>query len=185
MTQIQKFRLFNKLKTVTRLNSVDGRKESPAEHSWSSLLLADFFLSQCDYGLDRLKVYELILYHDVIEIEVGDTPLHPNMHTKPTQAELADARVQLVKDLPEPLNTKFDSIFSEFSAQQTKEAQFVKAIDALDPLVHELDYKADWKGWSAEFLREKKLSYLEPFPEMKEVFLELLAYMEEQGYFRQ
>src|SRR3989338_3903155 len=79
MDEIHRFRILNRLKSIHRLNSVGDRKESSAEHSWSCLLLADFFLSKNDYGLDRLKVYELLMYHDVVEIEAGDTPLHPEL----------------------------------------------------------------------------------------------------------
>ena len=55
MEKINQFRTFNKLKTVYRFNSVDDRKESSTEHSWSCLILADFFLTQMDHNLDQLK----------------------------------------------------------------------------------------------------------------------------------
>src|SRR3989344_2474871 len=54
---IHKFRTFNKLKSVYRKNSVANRKESSAEHSWSCLLLADFFLSKLDLNFDEKREY--------------------------------------------------------------------------------------------------------------------------------
>ena len=76
MEEINKLRRLYHLKHVDRFNSVLKRKESSAEHSWSCLILADYFLNLMkDRDIDRLKVYELLLYHDVVEIEAGDIGL--------------------------------------------------------------------------------------------------------------
>ncbi|WP_457619098.1 HD domain-containing protein, partial [Lutibacter sp.] len=140
MDDINKFRIFNKLKTVYRFNSVENRKESSAEHSWSCLILADFFLSKFNFNLDRLKVYELLMYHDVVEIEAGDTPLHPEVKRLSKSEKEKKAMELLHKDLPTPLNEKFVKLFTEFEEQKTLESKFAKAIDALDAVIHELDY---------------------------------------------
>lgn len=185
MEDIHKFRTFNKLKSNYRLNSVEDRKESSAEHSWSCLILADFFLSKIDYNLDRLKVYELLMYHDVIEIEVGDSPLHPEIKRLDKAEDEKKAIEILYKEFPTPLKDKFIELFTEFEEQKTLESKFAKAIDALDAPIHELDYKQDWKGWSEEFLVSKKLKFFEEFPELKEVFLEIVVYLKKNNYFDQ
>lgn len=185
MEDIQKFRLFNKLKLVYRFNSVGKRKESSAEHSWSCLLLADFFLSKYDFAIDRLKVYELLMYHDVVEIETGDVPLHPEIQRYGKKEKELAAKKLLHKQLPAPLNDKFVNLFAEFEEQNTIEAKFAKAIDALDAEIHELDYKEDWKSWTEEFLINKKLEFVQEFPELKTVFFELLDYLKTNGYFNQ
>lgn len=87
--------------------------------------------------------------------------------------------------MPETLNTKFYALFKEFEEQKTKEAKFAKAIDALDAEIHELDYKEDWKGWTKEFLIEKKAHLFEEFPDLKKIFYELLTFMEQNEYFNQ
>tara|TARA_Y100000310_G_C20540428_1_gene743003 strand:- start:487 stop:996 length:510 start_codon:yes stop_codon:yes gene_type:complete len=169
------------------MNSVDTRKESSAEHSWGCLMLADFFLSQMnDHKLDKLKVYELLMYHDVVEIEAGDTPLHPEMSEiddKEKREKLAAEFLE--KELPSPINTKFKKLFVEFEAQETREAKFAKAIDCLEIEFHCLDYKYDWKGWTKEFLIKKKAKYFEDFPLLKKIFYEYLEYATENGYFNQ
>ena len=182
---INRLRIFNRLKSVYRASSVDKRKESSAEHSWSCLVLADFFLSLHNLPLDRLKVYELLLYHDVVEIEAGDSPLCPKIKVEGKEEKEKKAAAYLQKSLPEPLGDKFSELFREFEEGTTRESRFAKAIDALDPILHELDYKSDWKGWSEEFLIEKKLGYFEEFPELKETFYALLTFMKEEGYFEQ
>lgn len=185
MDNINKFRLFNKLKSVYRFNSVENRKESSAEHTWSCLILADFFIEQYDYGLDKLKVYELLMYHDVVEIYAGDSPMHPDKehHDKKDREEIAAKKLE--KDLPNPLNKKFLRLFHEFESMETKEAKFAKAIDALDSQIHEMDYKKDWKGWSKDFLIKKKNNNFKEFPGLKKAFDEILEYLEKNGYFDQ
>ena len=185
MEDIHKFRIFNKLKTIYRFNSVEDRKESTAEHSWSCLILADFFLSKIDFNLDRLKVYELLMYHDVVEIEAGDSPLHPEIKRLDKSEKEKKAMEFLHQELPTPLNDKFLKLFTEFEEQKTLESKFAKAIDALDAEIHELDYKQDWKGWSEEFLVTKKLKFFEEFPELKKVFFEILDYLKKNNYFDQ
>jgi hypothetical protein len=65
------------------------------------------------------------------------------------------------------------------------ESKFAKAIDALDAIVHELDYKEDWKGWTKEFIIEKKEKFFVHFPEIKKVFNEILDYMVTNNYIQQ
>lgn len=58
MEDIHKLRVFNRLKTVYRRNSVGNRKESSAEHSWSCLILADFFLSSEFFISQKSKFFD-------------------------------------------------------------------------------------------------------------------------------
>ena len=181
--ELNKLRIFNRLKSVYRLNSVDKRKESSAEHSWSCLILADFFLSKTKRKINRLKVYELLMYHDVVEIEAGDSPLHPGIKHLDKKEKEKKAVEILRKDLPFPLNSKFARLFKEFEEQKTIESRFAKAIDAMDSEIHEMDHKEDWDGWTAEFLKEKKAKYFEEFPELKKTFSTLMKYLIKNGYF--
>ncbi|MFH1916662.1 MAG: HD domain-containing protein [Nanoarchaeota archaeon] len=178
---LDKLRKFYQLKNVTRMNSVMDRKESPAEHTWSALVLADYLLSKVDFKVDRLRVYELLLYHDLAEIDVGDTPLYPeNKNEHPD--ELAAVKNM---DLPDHMKQKVVDLFTEYEERKTIEARFAQAMDKLDAEVHELDYKEDWKGWTEVFLREKKEKYLQDFPELVDFFEELIVFQKENGFFDQ
>ena len=185
MENIQKLRLFYRLKSIERACTVAQRKESPAEHTWSCLILADYFLSRMNMTLDRLKVYELLLYHDVVEIEAGDANLIDVEKRKQKQQLEKKAAQKLKQSFPFPSNTKFIMLFAEFEEGKTMEAKFAKAIDALDAEIHELDYKEDWKGWTEKFLREKKEPLFNGFPELKQTFEEIMNYTKEKGYFEQ
>ncbi|MBU4502714.1 MAG: HD domain-containing protein, partial [Nanoarchaeota archaeon] len=98
MKDIMRFKKFNELKKIYRACSVEGRKESSAEHSWSCLMLADYFLTLMDTELDRVKVYELLMYHDLIEIYSGDTALDPSINRKGKQEREFKAMDKLKKD---------------------------------------------------------------------------------------
>lgn len=180
---INKYRIFNKLKSVYRAASVDNRKESSAEHSWGCLILADFFLSKIDQKIDRLRVYELLMYHDVVEIESGDMPINLNLSDAHKKDLEHNGAKKLAEKMPNVLAEKFRAMFSEFENQKTVESRFARAIDVLDAEIHELDYKQDFKGWTEEFIREKKAALFEEFPALKEVFNEVLEYMTKEGYF--
>ena len=125
------------------------------------------------------------MYHDVVEIEAGDTPLHPQIKRENKVQKEEDAKQLLQQNLPTPLNNKFLNLFNEFEEQKTIEARFAKAIDALDAQIHELDYKEDWKVWSEEFLVNKKSRFFEEFPQINKVFYELVDYLRENNYFNQ
>lgn len=182
------------MKTVYRFAMAGDHHESSAEHSWGALILADFFLStmQLDassnegksaVAIDRFKVYELIMYHDVVEIETGDLPIHPDLsHRNKKRNEHIAAKV-LSEKLPTVLVQKYLTLFAEFQEQKTVESRFAKAVEALEADIHELDYKEDWKGWTEEFLRQEKEHLFNEFPLMKKCFDELVVYLKENGFF--
>jgi len=185
MEEITKLRKLYGLKKVYRSNSVENRKESSAEHSWSCLILADYFLNITELKLNRLKVYELLMYHDVVEIEAGDTPLHKEQERKDQKERELKALNKLKNEIPKELKAKFVNLVNEFEENNTKEAKFAQAIDKLDAEIHELDYKEDWKNWTEEFLKEEKEKYFKEFPKIKQAFEKITNYLKENGYFDQ
>ena len=186
MDELERIRKIYHLKNIERSTSVGKRKESPAEHTWSSLVLADYFLNLMkDDSIDRLKVYEMLMYHDLIEIEVGDTCLSKIEERQDKEEKEKEALPVFKNKLPEAIRGKFEVLFTEFIEQKTHEAKFCKAVEYLDAEIHELDYKEDWKGWTEEFLREKKERLFEEFPEMREVFEKSTKFARDNGFFEQ
>ena len=184
MQNIQKFRRLYALKEVYRHCSVGNRKESVAEHTWSALMLADYILTKSKIAIDRVKVYELLLYHDIVEIEAGDIPIHHEEKRIHKQENERKAIVKLNKQLPKEVADKLAFLFEEFEAQQTPEAKFARAIDKLDATIHELDYKEDWKGWNEKMLRKYHDHAVSVFPETKKLFEKIVAYVKKNDYFR-
>jgi Zn-dependent M32 family carboxypeptidase len=98
---LSQLRKFYELKNVERTARVGQRRESPAEHTWSALILADYVLSMMKNStLNRLKVYELLLYHDVVEIEAGDVNLLDEQNRKHKAEREKEAAHILKKHLP-------------------------------------------------------------------------------------
>ena len=135
--------------------------------------------------IDRVKVYELLMYHDVVEIECGDVCISKEEQHKKSKESEQKAMVKLKKKLPDPLSQKFADLFIEFEEGRTVEARFAKAVDALDAEIHELDYKQDWVGWTEEFLRKKKQHKFKEFPELEAMFEKTIAFCRKNGYFEQ
>lgn len=183
--ELQQLRTINKLKSVYRESSVDNRNESTAEHTWSAIVLADYFLTKHPRKINKQRVFELLLYHDFVEIETGDIPLTPGTNREGKKEREIIAAPILAKKLPEELAKNFLSCFDEYEKQLTVESRYAKAIDKLDAQLHELDYKEDWKGWSEEYLREKIQKHVKEFPELEETFEELICFCNENNYFEQ
>ena len=184
MDELTRIRKFYELKNVERACSVSGRKESSAEHSWSCLMLADYFLSTMPLAkIDRLRVYELLMYHDLVEIEAGDVCISKEELRKQKKEREMKALHSLKNKIPPVLKKKFVDLFLEFEKCETIESKFAKAIDALDAEIHELDYKEDWKGWTEEFLRRKKEPLFEEFPLLRALFEDCIAFCKKNGYF--
>jgi len=188
MSSLDAFRTIYRLKSISRFATVDDRHESAAEHSWSSLVLADWIINESKIDIDRLRVYELIMYHDLVEIHAGDTPIDPDIKDQ-HKTEIAqlkreeDAFHKLIKELPISLSKKYKSLHAEDIEYKSLESRFAKAIEQLDAELHEMDYKKDWAGWTEEFLRKKKTKYFKDFPLIMELFEEEIKYLHKNGFF--
>lgn len=122
------------LKSVVRQSPIAdrSRRENSAEHSWH---LAMFALILAPEGLDKSRIIAMLLIHDIVEIDVGDAPIH-GVHDKAAleMAEAAAAK-RLFGLLPESQATHLLSLWQEFEAAATPEAKFAKSLDRLQPLM--------------------------------------------------
>lgn len=185
-----------KLKEVSRNNSnfyfcpraniEYRRKETTAEHVYSCLKLADYFLSTKDFSdLDRLKVYELLMYHDDIEIDTEDVCISNRERRKTKDEEERLALPGLAARYPDVLKEKLIEMDTEFREYQTAESKFAHVIDKLDAFMHELKYPKDWgpRGFVEETVREWYGPPFSQFPAFARIFEELIKYLEGNGYF--
>ena len=124
----------DRLKTVTRANELlDGsRAENSAEHSWHVALWALIFAGHAPEGTDIARAIQMLLLHDLVEIDAGDHPIHlPN----PGQAAAeAQAAKRLFGLLPPDAGETLSQLWQEFEAAQTATARFAKAVDHAQPL---------------------------------------------------
>jgi len=134
------------------------RRETTAEHVYSSLRLADFFLlTEPEFSdLDKIAVFELLMYHDDLEIITRDVGISNRNQRIEKEKQERKAIPVLSRLLPARMDSKLERLVDEFRLQHSSEAKFAHAIDKMDALVHELQYPADWgpKGYNEQKVRE-------------------------------
>ncbi|WKZ57314.1 MAG: HD domain-containing protein [Bdellovibrionota bacterium] len=128
-----------KLKLVNRANKTLGGKrfENSAEHSWHIALMAIVLRDYYDGELDLLRVVKMLLIHDLVEIDAGDTWLYASDTSSKFEAEHNGA-VRLFGMLPRDHEREFLSLWREFEDRETPEAQFASSIDGIQPLLNHL-----------------------------------------------
>ncbi len=184
MEEIKRLNWLHKLKEVERKNKIKERYENPAEHSWSAMMLATYFMPK---GLDELKVFKMLLYHDLIEIEVGDVFAFDFRARKLQEAKEWKAYEKLCKELPGNFRTEFKTLWKEFEEMKSPEAKFAKACDKLDPLVQTAFEKSHFEEnqISEAMIRESKEQVFREFPELNEFFEKLMNHLRKKKYFFQ
>ncbi|NQZ85538.1 MAG: HD domain-containing protein [Nanoarchaeales archaeon] len=164
------------------------RGETTAEHVYSSLKLADYFISNFSEfkNLDKLKVYEILMYHDDCEITVGDVCISDTKNRINKEInELKGVKI-LAQQYPNILSKKLLDLDLEYRNLKSDEAIFCKAIDKIDTTIHELKYPGDWgsaKGFGYDDMNNYFRKYFEFSVVFMDVFEELLIYLTENNYF--
>jgi putative hydrolase of HD superfamily len=170
-----------RLKQVERGLNVGNRKESTAEHTWSCMLLADILIDLIDEPLDRLKVLEYLLYHDVVEVYAGDAKFNnpAEMQLKAQKEILAKAKI--LKLLPKP--ERYDAITSAYENKATREAYFAKAIDCLDACIRNLNDENASKedGFTEVLIRQKYYPHVSKFGLTHQLFEWLMTELSAQN----
>ena len=153
--QINFIREMDKEKFIGRQTYLsDGkRKENDAEHAWHLALMTLLLSEYANEKIDTLKTMTMVLFHDVVEIDAGDTYAYDE-EGKKTQAQREQkAAERLYGLLPEDQGAKLKAIWEEFEAKNTPESRFAHAMDNLQPLMlNNSNGGGDWRehGVSAE-----------------------------------
>lgn len=135
--QIAFIKEIDKLKYIQRKTKLfnSDRQENDAEHSWHLAVMAVVLSEHANEPVDVLKVVKMVLIHDIVEIDAGDTFIYDTQksHTNTDEERLAAKRIFGM--LPEEQAHELIAIWEEFEAGETKEARFAKAMDRLEPLL--------------------------------------------------
>ncbi len=121
------------------------RKENDAEHAWHMAIMTFLLSEYANEEIDVLKTIRMILIHDIVEIDAGDTYAYDDT-AKATQQEREFAAAnRLFGMLPEDQAIELRALWDEFEAAETKEARFARTMDNLQPLM--LNDATDGKAW--------------------------------------
>lgn len=151
----------DRLKGVVRRNLVaDGsRRENTAEHSWHLALFAAVLSEWAVEPVEIWRVVRMLLLHDLVEIEAGDTPLY-DVAGAATQAEREQAGAERIFGLlPADQAQAFRAIWEEFEAAATPAARFAKALDRLQPvLLNHVVGGGTWTEYNVDESRVRALT---------------------------
>lgn len=144
--QIQFIREIDKVKNIYRQTYLaDGqRKENDAEHSWHIALMA-VLLKEYVPGVDVAKVMTMVLIHDLVEIDAGDTYAYDSKGAETKRAREVQAADRIFGLLPEDQGVYFRELWEEFEGYETKEARYAHLLDNFQPLL--LNDASGGKSW--------------------------------------
>lgn len=152
--QIAFIKEIDRLKYIYRKTRLlySERHENDAEHSWHLAIMAFVLAEHANEAIDVLKVVKMLLIHDIVEIDAGDTFLYDTQKNHDnTEEELAAAK-RIFGILPKQQAEDMISIWLEFEAGETAEAKFAKAMDRLEPLLQNHSNKGGtWKEFQVPF----------------------------------
>jgi putative hydrolase of HD superfamily len=182
--QINFLREVEKLKCVVRANkTVDGRFENSAEHSWHVALMALLLEEHASSSLDMLKVTKLLLIHDIVEIDAGDTWIYDENQDSKLENETKAAN-RLFSLLPENQKQEYIGLWNEFENRSSEEAKFAAAIDGIQPLLnHIVTGSANDGVLSVEKVRSKKIYIKEFAPNLWNLVEDLIEESEVLGLY--
>jgi putative hydrolase of HD superfamily len=144
----------DKVKSVKRRTLLmDGsRRENDAEHAWHLAVMALIFSERSKTRrLNLLKVIKMLLIHDLVEIDCGDTFLYDEKKRKAGAAKEKTAARRIFGLLPGDQAKLFLRLWKEFEARETPEARFAAAIDRFQPVLH--NYKTRGRVWRRAVVR--------------------------------
>ncbi|WP_447636768.1 HD domain-containing protein [Flavobacterium microcysteis] len=154
LKQVAFIKEIDKLKYIqrrTRLFQSD-RHENDAEHSWHLAMMALVLAGHSDKPVDVLKVVQMVLIHDLVEIDAGDTFIYDTSknHTN-TEEELVAAK-RIFGLLPEKQAQEFLAIWEEFEEGNTHEAKFARTMDRFEPLLQNTSNNGGtWAEYDVEY----------------------------------
>lgn len=147
----------DKIKKITRQTYLsDGsRKENDAEHSWHLALMAVLLKEYANEEVDLAKVIPMVLLHDLVEIDAGDTYAYDQAGLATQRARETKAADRIFGMLPEDQGTKFRNLWEEFEAYETAEAKFAHVLDNCQPLL--LNDASGGKSWKEHTVHKSQI----------------------------
>lgn len=164
LKQVAFLRQIDQLKTVTRRTAVGDRSrlENSAEHSWHIATMAITLAEHAPDGTDIDLVVRMLLVHDIVEIDAGDTFAYdPAGHDDKTARERAAAD-RLFGLLPDDTGAGLRALWEEFEAGESATARYANALDRFSGLLQNTA-NGDGGTWRAHGVsREAVLRRMEP-----------------------
>jgi len=137
LKQIEFIKEIDKIKYIQRRTKLfnSNRHENDAEHSWHLAIMAIVLSEYANHKIDLLKVIKMVLIHDIVEIDAGDTFIYDKVKNHSNTDEELVATKRIFGLLPQKQAEEFIQIWIEFEEGVSNEAKFAKSMDRLEPLL--------------------------------------------------
>lgn len=179
----------DKMKNLYRQTYVlhEDRKENDAEHSWHLAILAFLLAEYSDKNIDVTHVMKMVLLHDVVEIDAGDTYCYDNEGNKSKAEREEKAAQRIFGFLPEDQRKEFYDLWREFEDSETPDARFAAMLDRIQPLL--LNYTKggiSWKehGIYKQQVLSRNIDYFSESDELAELIKDIIYDAAEKGWLK-
>jgi putative hydrolase of HD superfamily len=134
-----------------------SRNENSAEHSWH-IALAVLILGEYakDEDIDFLRVIQMLLVHDLVEIDAGDTYCYDEAGRENQAVREEAAANRIFSILPADQNTYFRTLWQEFESRETAESRFANALDRFQPFLH--NYFTAGQVWRQNDIKDRQVA---------------------------
>jgi putative hydrolase of HD superfamily len=156
--QIEFMMEIDKLKQIFRQSLLtDGsRHENSAEHCWHLAVMTMFLYEYSqEKEIDCFHVVKMLLIHDLVEIDAGDTYCYDKTETKDQAEKEKKAADRIFNLLPEDQAKEFRTLWDEFEARISLASRFAHALDRFQPLLH--NYQTQGRMWQVNGVKSSQV----------------------------
>lgn len=135
--QLTFLRELDQLKNVVRQSPLldCSRRENSAEHSWHLAMYALILQQYAVGSINPDRVIQMLLIHDIVEVDVGDTPIHSVSSASSQAAQEEAAATRIFGLIPGTQGASLLELWREFELAESDDAKFAKALDRVQPLL--------------------------------------------------
>jgi putative hydrolase of HD superfamily len=186
--QLQFIVEIDKVKNIFRQSKLfhENRFENDAEHSWTICIMALMLKEYSNFSVNIEKVISMLLIHDIVEIDAGDTFLYSGNRNNAYEEEAKSAE-RIFGLLEKEQKDYFIKIWNEFEERKTNEAKFSAVFDRLEPIIQNyISEGYTWKKYNItyEMVLEKNKHIKEGSEEIWGFVLKLMEKAVEKGYIK-
>ena len=155
--QLQFILEIDKVKKIIRQTPLSdaSRKENDAEHSWHIALMAYLLQDYVEEPVEVSKVMLMVLIHDLVEIDAGDTYAYDEEGAKTKDERERKAADHIFGMLPEDQGMYLKALWEEFEAYETAEAKYAHLLDNFQPLL--LNDAAGGISWTEHQVKKSQI----------------------------
>lgn len=155
--QIEFLMEIDKVKNIFRQTYLaDGkRKENDAEHSWHLAIAAFLLKEYVSEEVDVFKVIIMVLIHDLVEIDAGDTYAYDYKGAETKRAREEAAADRIFGILPKDQGDYFRELWEEFEAYESADAKYAHLLDNFQPLL--LNHESGGKSWTEHEVKKSQI----------------------------